>query len=225
MPELPPDRVRFLVERGIAYESGNRVKLANRFIARLASVRTIDVSGARRLFERPEDFEANIRTVLELRLAQSRAGDPELMKLVRRAVKPLPDEPDAALGSARDIVDRALDLIWGAEAPGGRVPAAWVEAWKFNPKLTDAVAEYGRDPRLPEARGRQCGLLRIATGGQFIDPVVKRVSKPTYVLVEIMNQFGDLKNHFKGEPTLTLAVAFCMAAIELMESLTRDLTE
>jgi hypothetical protein len=224
VPELRPDRVRFLVGRGIANESGNRVKLANRFIARLASARTIDVSGARRLFERPEDFAANIRTVLELRIAQSRAGDPELTKLVRRAVKHLPDEPDAALGSARDIVDRALDLVWDAEAPGGRVPTAWVEAWKFNPKLKEAVAEYSRDPRIPEARGRQCGLLRIATGGQFIEPVVKRVSKPTYVLVENMNHFGDLKNHFKGEPTLTLAVAFCMAAIELVESLGRELT-
>jgi hypothetical protein len=39
-----------------------------------------------------------------------------------------------------------------------------------------------------------------------------------------MNHFGDLKNHFKGEPTLTLAVAFCMAAIELVESLARELT-
>ena len=102
------------------------------------------------------------------------------------------------------------------------MPPAWVEAWKFNPKLKEAVAEYGRDSRLPEARGRQCGLLRIATGGQFIEPVVKRVSKPTYVLVENLNHLGDLKNHFKGEPTLTLAVAFCVSAIELVESLDRD---
>ena len=95
------------------------------------------------------------------------------MKLVWRAVKHLPDEPDAALGNARDILDRALDLIWSVEAPGGVVPAAWIDAWKFNPNLKDLVAGYVRDPRLPDARGKQCGLLRIeprAAVTGFIQP-------------------------------------------------------
>ncbi len=221
--ELPIERVKFLADCGIAIQSGNKLRIANRFIERLAGERRNDVSGARRLFERPEDFATNIRTVLELRIAQVHAGDPELMKLVRRAVKHLPDEPDAAMGSARDILDRALDLVWSAEAPGGRVPAAWIDAWKFNPNLKDLVAGYVRDSRLPEARGKQCGLLRNASGGQFVEPLAKRISRPTYVLIEHMNHVGDLRNHWKGQPTLTLAVAFCMAAIELVESLAREL--
>jgi hypothetical protein len=76
---------------------------------------------------------------------------------------------------------------------------------------------------IPEERGRQCALLRIATGQHRIRPVASHVSKATYVFVEHMSQVGDLKNHSKGEPTLTMAVAFCMAAIELAESLCRDL--
>lgn len=221
--DLPADRVKFLVERGIASRSGNRVRLSNRFIERLAGERRNDVSGAKRLFEKPEDFATNIRTVLELRIGHVPPGDPQLMKLVRRAVKHLPDEPDAALGNARDILDRALDLVWSVEAPGGTVPAAWIDAWKFNPNLKDLVAGYVRDPRLPDARGKQCGLLRIATGGQFVKPLTKRVSRPTYVLLEHMSHVGDLRNHTKGEPTLSMAVSFCMAAIELTESLGRDL--
>lgn len=225
--ELPPHRVKFLVERGIVIHSGNKVRLANRFIERVAGERRDDVNGARRLFEKPEDFATNIRTVLELRTAHVQAGDPELMKLVRRAVKHLPDEPDAALGSARDILDRALNLVWAAEAPDSRIPESWIAHWKAiqvaSGRPVRATTDYPSGSLIPEERGRQCALLRWATGQQRIRPIATRASKATYLLIEHMSQVGDLKNHFKGEPSLTLAVAFCMAAIELAESLGRDL--
>jgi hypothetical protein len=220
--DLPAERLRYLTERGIAAESGTRVRLVSGFLRQIAGQKEQDVSGVRRLFERPEGFRANIRTVLELRIGQMESGDLELTKLVKRAVRHLPDEPDAALGSARLILDRALTLIWASEAPGGKVPAEWIDAWKFS-GLTREVENFGRDPRLPEPRGKQCGLLRLATGRQFAAPVVKRVSKATYVLVEHMNHVGDFVNHAKGEPSLTMAVAHCLAAVELVESLARDL--
>ena len=72
------------------------------------------------------------------------------------------------------------------------------------------------ESRLPEPRGKQCGLLRLATGGQFVAPVAKRACKATYVLVEHMNQMGDFANHAKGEHSLTMAVAYCLAAVELI---------
>ena len=61
------------------------------------------------------------------------------------------------------------------------------------------------------------------TPRQFVKPAAKKISRPTYVLVEHMNHVGDLNNHFKGERTLSMAVAFCFAAIELAEALGRDL--
>ena len=209
--------MRFLVERGIATESGKKVTLANRFIELLASSRKNDVSGARRLFERPEDFATNIRAVLEFRTAHVRAGDPELMKFIRRAVKHLPDEPDGVLGSARDILDRALDLVWAAEATGSLVPESWIAHWKATEvtsgRRLQATSDYPSGSMIPEERGRQCALLRLATGQQSDSAdVAARASKSTYLLIEHMSQIGDLKNHFKGEPTLTMAVAFCMAA-------------
>ena len=220
--DLRAERIRYLTERGIASDSGKRVRLVSGFLRQIAGEKEQDISGVRRLFERPEGFRANIRTVLELRIRQIEVGDPELIKLVQRAVRHLPDEPDAALGSARLILDRALSLIWATEAPGGKIPAEWIDAWKFS-GLTREVENFGRDPRLPEPRGKQCGLLRLATGGQFVAPVAKRACKATYVLVEHMNQMGDFANHAKGEHSLTMAVAYCLAAVELIESVGRDL--
>jgi len=225
--EMIDERLRYLKERGIAFESGGRVRLANRFVRRIAESRQNDVSGVRSLFGRPEEFHANIRTVLELRLSHVHGGDPELLKFVRRAVKHLPDEPDGALGSARDILDRALDLVWAVEAPGLRVPDAWLAHWKAAEvtfgRSVPATRDYPSGSMLPEERGRQCGLLRLATGQQRIRPIAARVSKASYLLIEHMSNVGDLKNHYRGQTTLTMGVAFCMAAIELVESLAREL--
>ena len=207
------------------HEEPKKVRLANRLIERVAGARRNDVSGARRLFERSEDLATNIRIVLELRLAQVRGGNAELVKLVRRAVRHLPEEPDGTLGSARDILDRALKLIWEVEAPGGIVPKGWIDHWRDVDvaALQTMVAGYTRDPVIPEERGRQCALLRWATGQARIRPIAGKVSKSTYVLIEHTNQVGDLKNHSEGGPSVTMAVAFCMAAIELVETLAREL--
>lgn len=45
-----------------------------------------------------------------------------------------------------------------------------------------------------------------------------------YVLIEHVSQIGDLKNHSKVEPTLTMAVAFCMVTIDLIECLNQEIT-
>ena len=69
----------------------------------------------------------------------------------------------------------------------------------------------------------QCALLRLATGRQRIRPIAGKVSKASCVLMEHMNQVGDMRTHSKGDLSVTMAASFCMAAIELTESLARDL--
>jgi hypothetical protein len=64
--------------------------------------------------------------------------------------------------------------------------------------------------------------MRLQSPCRLRHLVNQQNAKPTYVLVESLNHLGDLENHFKGEPTLTLAVAFCVSAIELVKSLNRD---
>ncbi|MEZ4447335.1 MAG: hypothetical protein R3B72_50120 [Polyangiaceae bacterium] len=220
--EMPSDRLRYLVERGIAVQSGNKVRLRNRLIERVAGQRQADVTGVRRLFETPDQFRDNIKSVLELRLAHLNGADSRLRRFVERAIRHLPDDPDGALGSARDILDRALDLVWAVECPGGRVPQDWIDAWKYS-RLANMASDYERAPDIPEERGRQCALLRVATGQHRVSPVAKQVTKSTHVLIEHMNQFGDLKNHSKDDPSVTMAVAFCFAAVELLEALNREL--
>lgn len=221
--EMPVDRLRYLVERGIAVQSGNKVRLRNRLIEQIAGLRQVDVTGVRRLFESQDQFRDNIKSVLELRLAQLDGVDARLKRFVARAVRHLPEDPDGALGSARDILDRALDIIWEAECPNGHVPEEWIDAWNYT-RFANMASEYKRAPDIPEERGRQCALLRVATGQQRVSPVAKKVTKSTHVLIEHMNQLGDLKNHSKDEPTITLAVAFCFSGIELLESLKRELS-
>jgi hypothetical protein len=230
--DIPQARREAIVSRGIAVESGNKVRLNNRFVQRLAAGHESDVSGVRQLFEDAADYRANIRALLELRLAQVQTPDPRLQFLVKRVINHLPDDPGGALGSARDILDRALDVVWDAETTNRRVPVEWLEYWEkrgldqdysgqIRPKTL--LADLRADPELPEARGRQCSILRRATGEQSAKPVATKVSKSTYVLIEHMSHLGDLKNHTRDDPTLTMAVAFCMTAIELTESLAREL--
>jgi hypothetical protein len=225
--DLPNERINCLVDRGIAVEVGKKLRLVNRFIERLASARKSDVGGAKKLFERPEDFATNIRTVLELRLAHVQGGDAELRKLVRRCLGHLPSEPDGAVGGARDILDRALEIIWAVEAPDGAVPKKWLDHWKDTEvrtgKRINEAADYSRTPGIPEERGRQCGLLRLATGKQGVRPIASKVTKTAYVLLEHMSQVGDWKNHSKGTPTVSMASAFCATAIELLDTLASDL--
>jgi hypothetical protein len=221
--ELPGERARYMTARGLAVESGNRLRLACRFLSRLAESRRQDVSGVRRLFEKEEDFNSNIRTVLELRVAQVRAGDGELIKFIQRAVRHLPDEPEAALSTARDILDRALDLVWAVEAPGLKIPDAWLAHWKAAEITLGRSLPATRESVVPEERGRQCALLRLASGQQRIRPITTRVSKATCVLIDHMSHMGDLKNHHRGPTTLMMGVAFCASAIELTESLAREL--
>jgi len=221
--EIPTDRLRFLTDRGLARRAGNKLRLSNRMINRLASTRSVDVAGVRKLFGSAEDFAANIRTVLELRLAQMPSCDGKLRKYVKRSIDHLPDDPEGAVGSARDLFDRATQLIWEAECPGDKVPSDWIDAWKYSGRTNRLVDTFGKDPTIPEPRGLQCNLLRTATGQQRLKPVTKYVTKRTYVLVEHMSQIGDLRNHSGGEPSLTMAAAFCLAAVELVEVLTEEL--
>lgn len=223
LSEVPADRVRFMMARGLTTQSGGKLHLSSGLLKKKALARTLDVSGVRQLFGSAAAFDTNVRAVLEMRLGFAPGVDGELKRIVHRCIRHLPDEPDAALEGARSILDRALDMIWDVEAPGAVVPDRWLNEWKYAPSATREVERYGRDRTIPEARGYQCDLLRMVTGKQGVKPVAAKVSKQAYVLVEHMNQVGNMKNHSKALPTLTMAVAFCFSAIELGEVLAREI--
>jgi hypothetical protein len=171
----------------------------------------------RRLFGTSEQFEANVRGVLELRLAQVPDGDPELRSEVADLVEEVQHNPRKAARLARNVAERALDIIWQAELPDGRIPQAWIAEWKHS---GERVSD---DDRVPKRRGPQCGLLRLMTGTD--SPVARFVTRPTALLVDHLKSVGDFGHHKdpRDEATCGFAVEVGFAAIELLDSLRRDL--
>ncbi|HYN36295.1 MAG TPA: hypothetical protein VEV82_04900 [Actinomycetota bacterium] len=212
LSEVPDYRRRDLQLRGFARLSGSKLRSSCRLMIRYAKQQAGGVAELRRLFGDAERFESNIRSLLELRLAQVRGADPQLLSYVERGIRDLDPEPANSVVWGRSIAERALDLIWEAELPPDRsIP----QAWQF------AGVKWGEVPR---RRGQQCGLLRLITGTDDHAAVSRFVTKPTFLLVDHLQSVGDFGQHREeGEVSLSIAVAFCLSAISLCESLARDL--
>ena len=215
LSEVANERCRDLELRGFARRSGKKVRSSCRLMCRYAQQQAGGVADLRRLFGDSERFGSNIRSLLELRLAQVRGADPDLLGYVKRAIRDLEPEPAFSIVWARSIAERALDLIWEAELPSDK---SMPEPWKFAGVQFDARGQF------PGRRGPQCGILRSITGTEKQGSVSKFVTKPTYLLVDHIQSVGDFGQH-KQEATvsISMAAAFCLSAIGLCESLVHDL--
>ena len=217
LSEVPDQRRRDLELRGFACPSGNKLRSSCRLMDRYAQQQAGEVENLRRLFGDEERFKANIRSLLELRLAQVCDVDSELMGYVERAIRDLQPDPTNSVVWARSIAERALDLIWDAELKQGKsLPEAW----------ESVGIEFDEGGRLPKRRGQQCRILRQITGTDEHDPVSEYVTKPTYLLVDHLHSVGNFGQHKEeGTVTVPIAATFCMSAISLCESLARDLAK
>ena len=210
--EVPDQDRRDLELRGFAHSSGNKLRSSCRLAAQYAREQAGEVNNLQRLFGNAERFEGNIRSLLELRLVQITEADSRLLGDVKNAIRDLYPEPTQSTTWARSIADRALDLIWEAELPTGTILP---DAWKFIGAKFD---------HLPRKRGQQCGILRLITGTEVHAPVSKFITKPTYLLVDHIQSVGDFGQHRDGNTVpVSVAAAFCLSAIALCESLTKDL--
>ena len=177
-----------------------------------------------RLFGNQEKFDGNIRSLLEMRVAQVHDVDQKLFRYVERAIRDLQPEPELAINGMRGIADYALGLVWNAELQGDRsIPSAWIEQWKFNgEKLMEEILTG----RIPASLTGQCRLLELMTGTQKSQRVAKFITKPTYLLIDHLQSVGHFGQHIEGNPvTLSFAASICFAAIALCECLTRDLSQ
>ena len=215
LSDVPPERRRDLELRGFAQSPGKKLRSSCHLMTRYAKEQAGGVENLRRLFGDTGRFEGNIRSLLELRVAQINGVDPMLLADVKKAIRDLHPEPTQSTTWARSIANRALDLIWDAELPADR---SLPEAWKF------VGIEFYEQGQFAKRRGRQCGILREITGTEDHDPVSKFVTKPTYLLVDHLQSVGDFGQHREGSTlSVSIAAAFCLSAISLCESLTRDL--
>ena len=179
-----------------------------------ARKRQSEVTSLRRLFGDEERFEANLRGLLGLRLEGIRNRvDPTLADFARNAIRDLP-KPHAIVWM-RSFSETALRLIWNAEL--GR-DHSLPEAWE-----ADGI-EFDEQGRLPVSHGRQCGILRKATGSANNPRVTRFLTKPAFLLLDHLHAVGDFGQHRDGATiSVPTAAAFCLSAIELCERLANDL--
>src|SRR5947209_16300219 len=127
-----------------------------RLMAQFALQEAPAVANLKRLFGTRDGFDANIRGLLEYRLAQvlEDSIDPDLRNLLQSAVRDLEPNPELSLKWVRSIAQRCLALIWEAELPPDqRLPEAWVNDWK---QAGERLQWLEGNQRLPRSRGAQC---------------------------------------------------------------------
>ena len=224
--DLSDGRRRALESRGFGRISKNRLRSSCRMMQHYAEERAPALADLTRLFGSSPDFEAHIRSLLELRLAQvARPGvDRDLRESVRNAVRDIEPDPKHALVWIRSIADRALALIWDAELPRSRtLPPKWLDEWRH--AGVKSLPEDGG--KLPYGSGLQCGVLRLITGTDRVRRQSRYVTKTTSLLVDHLQSVGSFGQHRENFPETNVSIGFAaasvLAAISLVENLTADL--
>lgn len=227
LSELSDTRQRLLEQRGLGARSGNRMRASCRLMARFALQQAPAVANLKRLFGTRDEFDANIRGLLEYRLAQVLESriDSDLHNLLQGAVRDLDPNPERSLMWVRSIVNSCLDLIWKAELPcDQRLPDAWVNEWR---QASKNLQWLDGNQRLPTGRGEQCRVLRLATGADKIRPLTKFATRPTAMLLDGLLSIGNFGQHRGEFAELTLSKGFAasvlLTSIELAANLARDL--
>lgn len=209
--QLPTERRADLKLRGFAKKSRkDRLRSSCLLMKQYAQEQEGEVGTLQWLFGDEEHFKSNIQSLLDFRLDQIRGADPMLMKRVKRAIECLQDDLIESIALARSIEKRALELIWDAElGPKRSLP----ENWKSK------GIRFDEQDKLPEDSLEQCIILRL-----IIKKRVSKFTRPTQLLVDHLHWVGNFGHH-SGRSTVSvpIAAAFCMSAISLCESLTRDL--
>lgn len=219
--KLSQQTLAHLIEKGFVKKAGARVTSSCRYLEKYLAAQVNDSGSMIRLFGSVESFRANIRPLLERRLAHLPNLDATLKRYIERGIEDLPNYPEVCLSNVRGIVDRALDLIWAAELDGKKIPSEWFDMWK-------RAGETGFDSwneQFPTRRGHQIRLLQLMTGTDKSAARAKFVSKSAHVLTNAAHGFGDFGQHIDGVPVdLGSAFAALSVCIELAAVLDRELS-
>lgn len=219
--EVPSIDAEVLIERGFIHQSGNKLQRPNRLLARLLSEAPNDTTTMARLFGSVDAYEANLRGVLERRIAHIGGLDPTLSRYLARGLEDLPAHPSVFLTHVRGFLDHAFNLIWQSEIPDKRIPSGWMDIWKRNNER--GIGDW--ETTFPQGLHR-VRLLNLMTGTEKTNVrLAKRVSKGTYVLMNAVYAFGDFGQHQEGSRVdIGTAYAALHLCIELAAALRRDLS-
>ncbi|MGV8078765.1 MAG: hypothetical protein AB2L22_01705 [Syntrophales bacterium] len=217
-----------LVEKGFAEEQGGKMRPACRLLQAHIKGAGPDAGSMTRLFGSWEDYCKNIRSLLERRIAQISRFDDRLYRYVEISISFLPNDPDCSLDHLTSIEDRALDIIWQREFPGGRIiPVDLIAYWTMCPRDGNKIIKGMMENNaweVPPDRGRQVGLLQLLTGSaNGFECKTKVTTKDTYTLVNAIHSYRNRTEHAEGQTIqLGTAVAVIMSCLELLACLDRE---
>lgn len=226
--EVDPIRLAELESRGLVFESGNKLRPAVRLLARHAVLVTNPLPNLRGLFGTSEKFTSNTQGLLELRLAQVAAIDPDLKYHLLQILKSL-DHPSTAMEMMRGVFDRTATLVLKRDFPDGKLPRDWVDEWEREEKLDREDPEKRNreifECRVPTARANRRWLLRLLVNSNAQNRTILRAS--TFRLMEFVYETGTYGHHacdVGEEIPLSFAMSACFAAVELCHHLVEDLS-
>lgn len=210
-------RLDVLRSHGLVRQEGTAVVCGSRAVEQYALANGAAATDIQRLFSTREAFRSNIHHVLDFRQGQLPIIDKDLRVYLQRL---LGDVEHAALclGGFRGLANRALDIVFEFECPGKQFPVRWVDAWRAvnNPRWPGRGFPSGE-------RGRQCQLLCEIVDDSKCPRLARKVTRRSAALIDQIKSYGDLGQHLDDSVDGTIAVAACFAAIEMCESVTRDL--
>ena len=220
----------WLLERGFAKAAGGKVACSCRFLERSLGQAAPDAGGMARLFGTVTKYQANMRGVLERRLAHLTRIDDRLRRLVARAIEDIPDHPDDCLNNLTPIQEQALDAIWQREFGRDKVLTQdlW-DTWRWcesdNRTVSDLKQYAGR--RIPTDRVLQCRMLQLLTGSRpKFDARATFATKDMYALVDAIRTFRNRSQHGDGESMdVGVAVAALMLCLELLACIDRGMAK
>ncbi len=212
---VPQNRFQALAYKGYVVEQKGSLKMRCRAMENYAKAHGADATGLRRLFGSAEDYEKNLRGLLELRLSQIQIADSDLRGQLVNAIQFLDSSPPTTLRQIRGIVDDAFNMIWASEIPDRKIPVMWVERWRYS--------GFDNPPtgRVPDG-AKRCQLLNWMTESRTA--VDTKVSRATYFLIDSLQSYGDFGQHMQGEKvSASFAAIVCLIAIQLCARLSSEL--
>jgi hypothetical protein len=225
---LPKQERTALVDVGFIVQQNGKASSACRLMQTHIDGTNSEFGALARMFGSWDSYRANIRGILERRIAQIPRFDETLFHMVERAVEDVPDHPDTSLNSLTHIEDRALDLVWTKESGvdrrlGTDVISYWTESPRDKNKF---VAEMMKTDQwdIPRERGAQLALLQLLTGSHqdFSRIMAKHATKDTYVLLNAIHSFRNRSQHGGGQNIdLGVAVSALMICVELLACLAK----
>lgn len=218
-----------LIEKGFARKSGNKLAASCRMLQAYIQDARSDTGSMAHLFGSWDDYQANIRGLLERRLAHISRFDDRLYRYVELAVSLLPNDPELSLNNLTSIEERALDIVWQREFGNDRtIPPEIIAYWTSSPRDCDKLVKRMMNEdswAVPPDRGPQVGLLQLLTGSKIgFDAKSKTTSKDTYVLINAIHSYRNRNQHSDGQNMhLGVAVAAIMSCLELLACLEREM--